>query len=322
LLLPVVDLILARRFPLIRRDVGAASFLAPNSFPVRSSVFSLLGLVLLFALGSCGGSADGDGRDLSAIARSTGGWLLKCDYSHSLPDDPILFPGQPGASHSHDFLANSTTNAASSYGSMTVGATTCSATSGDTAGYWAPSLYKHGVKIDPAGTNVREQFYYRKDNLKAGAVIQPFPADFRVIAGHSRATSEAENPSLGRELYWGCSDNSETGKPKAPINCATGIITVHVGFPNCWDGVSTDSPDHQSHVVYPSSGVCPADHPVPLPRLIVRLEYPVGPDSSGITLSSGPYYTIHSDFWNTWDQTKLVDLVERCLNTNTDCGTL
>jgi hypothetical protein len=54
----------------------------------------------------------------------------------------------------------------------------------------------------------------------------------------------------------------------------------------------------------------------------MRTEYPVGTDSSGITLSSGPYYTAHGDFWNTWDQQKLDDLVADCLNTSTDCGTL
>jgi hypothetical protein len=205
---------------------------------------------------------------------------------------------------------------------MTAGATTCSATSGDTAGYWVPALYKNDTKIDPTGTSVRQQFYYRKDNLKGGTAIQPFPADLRIVTGNMHATSEAGNPKLGSELYWGCSDNSETGKPKAPIDCTTGVITLHVGFPNCWDGVNTDSADHKSHVVYPKSGICPADHPVAVPRLIARYEYAVGPDSSRITLSSGPYYTVHGDFWNAWDQAKLADLVERCLNASTDCGTL
>jgi hypothetical protein len=59
-----------------------------------------------------------------------------------------------------------------------------------------------------------------------------------------------------------------------------------------------------------------------VPRLIARYEYAVGPDSSRITLSFGPYYTVHGDFWNAWDQAKLADLVERCLNASTDCGTL
>jgi hypothetical protein len=261
------------------------------------------------------------------LALADGGWLVKCPLSHSLADDPVVFPGQPGISHLHDFQGNTSTDAFSNYRSMTQSSatTTCPAESGDTAGYWVMALFKNGVKIDPSSPRDPShgaQFYYRADNVKAGTVIQTFPPNFRMIAGDGHASSEAHNPHLGREIYYGCSDNSESGKPKAPVDCATGIISLHVGFPNCWDGVSLDSPDHRSHVVYPSSGVCPADHPVALPRLIMRTEYPVGTDSSGITLSSGPYYTAHADFWNTWDQQKLDDLVARCLNSGTECGTL
>ena len=34
-----------------------------------------------------------------------------CTYSHSFKDDPIVFPGLPGASHMHSFLGNRSTNA-------------------------------------------------------------------------------------------------------------------------------------------------------------------------------------------------------------------
>ena len=263
----------------------------------------------------------------SSSSSVDGGWLVQCPFSHSLPDDPIVFPLQPGASHLHDFFANTTTDANSTYASMTFSpaTTTCPAASDDSSGYWAPALYKNGVKVnaaDPPDPSHGAQFYFRKSNLKAGTVIRSFPPDFRMIAGNMHATSESDNPYLGREIYYGCSDNSESGKPTAPINCSTGIISLHVGFPNCWDGVNIDSPDHKSHVVYPSSGLCPADHPVGLPRLIMRFEYPIGTDSSGISLSSGPYYTAHGDFWNTWNQERLNTLVAQCLNTSTDCGTL
>jgi len=256
-------------------------------------------------------------------AADDGGWLLKCPYSHSLADDPIVFFDEPEASHLHDFFGNTTTEARSTYDSMTAdpSTTTCPSRTGDTSAYWTPALFKDGVKIDPAGRGVREQFYYRKNNLRPETPIRSFPPNFRMIAGNGHAMSEAENPYLGREIYYGCSDNSESGKPTAPLDCPTGIISLHVGFPNCWDGVNIDSPDHKSHVVYPSRGVCPDDHPVALPRLIIRIEFPVGTDSSGITLSSGAYYTAHADFWNTWQQDMLEAFVDECLNTNTDCGT-
>src|SRR5947208_4844988 len=104
----------------------------------------------------------------------------------------------------------------------------------------------------------------------------------------------------------------------AVVDCATGIISLHIGFPQCWDGVNRDTvkPDgsaaenpytaeiypnnHFSHMAYPITGhtgvyVCPTDHPVPIPRVIMRLEYPIGTSSSGLALSSGPTYTVHGD---------------------------
>src|SRR5690606_26323429 len=50
-------------------------------------------------------------------------------------------------------------------------------------------------------------------------------------------------------------------------NCPNGL-RAQVFFPSCWDGVNLDSPDHQSHVAYPTqsydSGPCPEGLPVRL----------------------------------------------------------
>jgi Domain of unknown function (DUF1996) len=77
-------------------------------------------------------------------ASPSGQFVVRCRYSHTLADDPIVFPGQPGASHVHDFFGNVTTDAASTVESMLAGETTCRAAS-DTAGYWAPAVYLNGV---------------------------------------------------------------------------------------------------------------------------------------------------------------------------------
>jgi hypothetical protein len=258
----------------------------------------------------------------TAQASSSAGWLLKCAYVNSAPDDPIVHADMPGMSHLHDFYGNKSVTATSTYQSMTRATSTC--TSGDTAGYWTPALYRNGVKINPAGaygkTKVREQVYYRANNLSGKTTIVPFPADFRMIAGNSKATTPAQNPELGHEIYWGCSDNSESGKPTTPVNCKTGVITLHIGFPNCWNGIRNPT-DDTPNVVYPSGDKCPAKYPKALPRLIERFEYPVGTSSAGITLSSGPVYTVHADFWNTWQQASLQTLVANCLNAHKDCGT-
>jgi hypothetical protein len=74
-------------------------------------------------------------------------------------------------------------------------------------------------------------------------------------------------------------------------------------------------------VKFPSSGKCPSSHPKALPLLIERFEYPVGTSGSGITLSSGPTYTAHADFWNVWQQARLEALTTTCLNGDRNCGT-
>jgi hypothetical protein len=251
------------------------------------------------------------------------GWLNKCGYSHSLSDDPIIYPNQPGVSHLHDFFGAQDTNASSTIASMQAGGTTCQA--GDTSGYWTPALYQNGQRVLPAGSfdgrETRQQFYYRDDNLAPGTTVEAFPPGFMMVAGNSHATSEADNPELGSEIYWGCADNNGLGgKQTQPEDCAVGIISLHVGFPNCWDGVHLNTAMNPGSLVYPSDGECPASNPVALPRLIERFEYPVGPTTGVITLSSGPTYTAHADFWNTWDQTVLEERVTDCLNADVNCG--
>ena len=38
-------------------------------------------------------------------------FLADCPASHRLPDDPIIFPGLPGASHMHSFFGSTATDA-------------------------------------------------------------------------------------------------------------------------------------------------------------------------------------------------------------------
>jgi Domain of unknown function (DUF1996) len=257
---------------------------------------------------------------------SSPGWITICPATHRLSDDPIVYPGQPGASHLHQFFGNRSVNAYSTYTSMLAGSTSCGTTT-DKAGYWVPALYEDGRYISPVGLRAdgkptRTSFYYRADNVsssyKAAHPVESFPRNFRMIAGTAHAHSIAEQPKLGKEIYWGCSDNS-TSKLKLPQSCSSGAITLHVGFPNCWNGKVTGTND-TPNVVYPSSGACPRTFPRVLPRVIYRVEYPVGKTTGTITLSSGPSYTIHADFWNTWRQVTLNRLVGTCLRGNKDCG--
>jgi len=232
-----------------------------------------------------------------------------CRFSHEAPDDPIVRPNQPGASHLHEFFGNATTAAGSTYESLQAGATTCR-TSQDTSGYWVPALYKDGAEVKPTFMKV----YYRAGRHEAGS-IRAFPAGFRVVAADAAATA----PQGLRTTFWACEglrQPSET-PPACPADAP---LTLHVQFPECWDGVSTDSPDHKGHVAYGRLGACPADHPVALPSLALIVHYPISGDPGTVTLSSGSVYSGHADFFNAWNQAFLAKEVDDCLNATVRCG--
>jgi hypothetical protein len=59
-------------------------------------------------------------------------------------------------------------------------------------------------------------------------------------------------------------------------NCPNGL-RAQVYFPSCWDGVNLDSPDHRSHMAYPTqtydNGPCPASHPVRIISIFLEVTW-------------------------------------------------
>jgi hypothetical protein len=273
-----------------------------------------------------------------ARADAQGGFVVTCGYSHTLSDDPIVFPGQPGASHAHDFFGNTSANANSTYDSMVAAPTTC-ALFDDTAGYWIPTPSLDGVPFHAHGRLGDMRVYYQA----AGAqTMDPIPAGLQVIGGDKAANSP---PPLG-ELRWSCGANNPG--PKTPVrthpyDCTPyaaqylfvdGVVAV-VTLPRCWDGAGLEPAD----LAYPVGGSaadCPSRFSHVLPQVSERIHLgimdpcagtiPCGPDDPDtnvrFTFSSGPYYTLHADFWNTWQQSSLDSLVAGCLNAHVHCGFL
>jgi hypothetical protein len=88
-------------------------------------------------------------------------------------------------------------------------------------------------------------------------------------------------------------------------------------MPNCWDGISIDSPpDHTSHVAYSEDsefyGECPSSHPIKLPQ--IQLFFRIMPYDGGwhtFSDSSGVY---HADYVSGWDEEFLQNVLDRCEN--------
>jgi hypothetical protein len=262
------------------------------------------------------------------------GWDVFCGYARSAKDDPIVRPGEPGGSHLHDFFGNRTTDAFSTYGSMEPGGTTC-ALAEDRAGYWAPALYVDGNQALPGvGKSLlngrRLDFkvrYYSTTSGSSGITYTAPPADLRMIVGVGSAKTPAENPMLGKRMWWGCTADEDraifpAGRTTAPRHCASGVVSIYMKFPDCWDGVHVDSPDHKSHVANSdSNNRCPASHPKHLPPIIYYIEYFVGTSWTTIGLASGGTSSVHADFWNTWNQHMLDRMTRDCFNAKIWCGT-
>ena len=228
-----------------------------------------------------------------------------CPYSHTAPDDPIVYPGQPGAAHSHDFLANRSTDAHSTYESLQAVATTCRR-QGDTAAYWVPSLTDGGETVRPRLVRA----YYLAGGKDPASIVAP-PANLRVIAGPDE-----------RATRWACVGREVMGRSTRTVpSCADGtFLVMRVTFPDCWNGRDLDSADHRSHMAYSRRGQCPPSHPVAVPRLFLGVRYPGSDGGDDVALSSGGPETAHADFFNAWDQAELERLVHECLNAGVHCG--
>lgn len=219
-----------------------------------------------------------------------------CNYRDSKPDDPIVFPQQPGASHLHDF-AGRRIDAFSQPSQAPDQETTCDVP-GDSAGYWFPALYVDGLKHDPVVIQARYS-----TGGKPVDTLQAFPPGLKVVAGPNAKYAKP-----------GCRPGTST---TAPLGCKKqGSLVVQ--FPDCVakdaDGSPVlDSVDHRSHMAYSMRGVCPVTHPVPVPSITMKALYENLPSSGVVTLASGSMATLHADFFNSWDQDRLNELVETCI---------
>ena len=275
----------------------------------RRTKHSVVALVMILVAGAA------TGRDRVQAATTPGQFIVQClGPVLSKPIDPIT----RAASHNHEFYGSRAVSLTATYQDLRSSSSGCATPAhdggeaGDTASYWAPTLYVSGKRLAvPKST-----FYYTAG--KKQLPLATWPAHLKILAGNPHATS----PQPSEVMYWGCGDGSSVSRASAPPQCRPGDtgLTAHVMFPDCWNGRDATSPDHKSHMAYSKKGICPPGYPVSLPRLIARFQWTDRyPGPATVTLSSGSPYTMHADFWNAWDQARLVHLVDYCVNGGRHC---
>lgn len=227
--------------------------------------------------------------------------------------------------NSSSFYGNTGTNANSTATSIaTTGNSTCRGGTVNRSAYWVPAMIdtRDGTPIAWSSAS----FYYKTGYNDIGpANIKPFPAGLRMVAGDAKNAS-ASGVAGGFE----CVNGGESmGHSAGVLNCPVGASLVYnLFFPQCWDGVNLDSPDHKSHMSYPVGGKCPSTHPVPVPEISFHIPYVVreanaplhwrfSSDNYSTSLPGG--YSGHGDWFNGWKTDVLNQWVKACDQAAKDC---
>ncbi len=236
-----------------------------------------------------------------------GAFRVTCHHSHFSYDDPLVFPGQPGAAHLHQFFGNTGVDAFSTSASLADSNGNCTGGAANKSGYWAPAVMDMTKKAPRVADEV---IFYYKQGYNGATNFQVYPEGLAMIS---------------YDGYWQCRHGSTPGKlAELPVNCPGDRISLHIKFPQCWDGVNLYLPD-QSHMA-PARNGCPASHPVALPLITLNLRYLLKDDDdisswrlSSDHADSAPGSTLHADWMNGWDKEINRLFVENCLNKSIDC---
>ncbi|WP_238019065.1 DUF1996 domain-containing protein [Dactylosporangium sp. AC04546] len=248
-----------------------------------------------------------------------------CQYSHSLADDPIVFPGLAGASHMHSFVGNKAVNADTAPADlMKFTATTCKPAQ-DHSAYWVPTLYDNatGKPVETTGFRV----YYRSlMNTSAGQL--PMPNGLRMISGDAKKRQPTPRGAKGQFYcaFYGPGDLDGVARSTNgnwPICGGTATLHFMMQFPDCWDGKHLDSPNHKDHVAFGAGNACPASHPVKIPAITFDIQYGAKGTTEGYYLSSDKEgksaSSMHGDAFVVWDVETMNKRTKNCVLQRRTC---
>ncbi|MSW80434.1 MAG: DUF1996 domain-containing protein, partial [Actinobacteria bacterium] len=169
----------------------------------------------------------------------------------------------------------------------------------DLSAYWVPALFQNGVRVAPVGVRVRYE--------GRGGGVTAFPTGFMAVSGRTDQTAA-----------WGCATAGQrpvlsSSVATVPVCSGAAQLVAQITFPQCWDGSSLDTANHISHLAFATemagqAPICPADHPVQVPKVVLEVRYPgAATGGAGVTLSSGAASTLHADIFEAWTGTSLQD---------------
>lgn len=273
------------------------------------------------------------GSGFAGTPSGEGSFRMTCELANMAFVDPIVYPGSSTRSHLHMFFGNTGVTPASTAASVSAsGNGTCAGGIVNRTGYWVPALFdvRTSELIAPAAATI----YYKTGFNVEPSSVRTIPTGLVMIAGSATNVGQLQVVNQLPVVTWECEQTPTTNTGAVP-SCPVGdIVRLVINFPQCWDGVRLDSPDHQQHMAYPEyrsdqRSRCPATHPVMLPIITEIFRWPVtaGANPSFWRLTSDMYpittrggYSAHADWMNGWAPAELETIVTRCLQASKDCG--
>lgn len=267
-----------------------------------------------------GGSGNATPIDSSspAGAGSSHGVRFYCPISHFSHDDPVVFPGRPGAAHAHMFWGNTQTDAFSDGSSLLAsGNSSCEGGVTNRSAYWTPALFNtSGEVVLPESVFLYYKSFFGGSNADRNT-IQPIPNGLQMLANRQVRGASDRNFEV----------NIRTGNP-------AGELQLRVSFPQCLAVDSAGAPvltssDNTSHLAYAdnyqAASNCPASHPYRMPQLIYTLNYNMSAGSgwmlaSDIASNAPAGSTLHADYIAAWDSAAMAAIVECNRVERRDCG--
>lgn len=263
----------------------------------------------------------------SIVDRSGHGVRIYCTVSHLSYDDPIVFPNQPGRSHLHLFIGNTSTDAVSNPdGLMDSGNSSCEGGINVRSSYWVPALFNDKDEwVMP-----EKEFVYYKTFLPSDSnydKLQIIPNGLEMLADKSTLNA-----------------NSNSFTAKKVVKNAKEYLFIGIPFPSClatennaWNGKPVLSyknmPGEQasiinSHVAYPGGKErnnlgCPISHPYRAPTMSLKFYYDMKNLTNGWYLSSDinrnqPGSTLHADYMAAWDP-RTMKRINQCNKESRSC---
>lgn len=213
---------------------------------------------------------------------------------------------------------------------------TCPGGSADRSLYWVTALQdENGEIVIPETTTI----YYNRSGVDASTITAP-PAQLVITVDESDVDPLAAEPRLVR---WGCSkpgsSSSDQWFASLPSCDNSKDLILWLRLPQCWDGENlyldegahmatfTDSPVADDSNGNSFWGVCPASHPVAIPRVGMELRWSIAEDAdvSKWRLATdeegqAPGTAMAAGAVNLWDRQVQDTFVEHCIVGGLSCN--